>query len=125
MKLKEIVNQEFNMAIQAVMACPISAKASFNLGKVYRTAQEQQKHFNEAREAALKKFASLRDDGSIIADEQGIVEFKDDEAKQACVKELEELLDQDIEMPTISISALGDAKVEPRVLMALEKVIVE
>ena len=125
MKLKEVVDQEFGMAIQQIMGSPVSALASYKLAKVFKTAQEQQKAFTEARESALKKFAALRDDGSIKADEKGIIEFKDEEAKASCVKEIEELLDQDVEMPSIKLSTLGDVKVEPRVLLALDKVILE
>jgi len=124
-KLKDIVGREFGEAVQQVMACPIPALASYNLAKVSKITTEQQKLFNSARESAVKRFADLRDDGSVKATEAGLVEFKSEADKDACIKEINELLDQEVEMPKVKLSSFGDAKIEPRALLALDHIIVE
>ena len=74
---------------------------------------------------ALKKVTKLDDKGEMVTDENGFAEFADDEAKDRFQKEMNELMNQEIEMPKISLESLQGVNIDVMTLVPLEDIITE
>jgi hypothetical protein len=125
LKLKVIMNQDFAWAMSTIMNCSLPAKASYWLSRIFKQVQSQQKHYDEARIKSLKKYANLTPDGELEVDDKNNAVFTG-EKKEGFTKELNELLEEEIEITTMQFSLLGEeAKIEPRVLLLLDSVIIQ
>lgn len=125
LKLKVIMNQDFAWAMSQIMNCSVPAKASYWLSRIFKQVQSQQKHYDEARIKSLKKYANLNPDGEIEVDDKKNAIFSDGK-KEEFQKELEELLEEEVEITTMQFALLGDdVKMEPRLLFILDSVIIQ
>jgi hypothetical protein len=124
-KLGQVVSGNFLMSLNKLSEQQVSALAAWSIAKIHKKASENVASYEEARTKAIKKYASLKEDGSVDSDEKGQVVFKSDEDKEAAIKDINELLNQEVTLPELKLSSLGDMKVDVGVIAALESVITE
>ena len=124
-KLKEVIGGNFILALNKLSEQPVTATAAHALAKIHKRAVEEATEYEEARQKALKKYAVTKEDGTLDAEEDGQIKFKTDDDKESAVKEIEELLEQEIDLPQLKLSSIGDLKVDVGVIATLDKVISE
>ena len=124
-KLKEVIGGNFILALNKLSEQPVTATAAHALAKIHKRAVEEATEYEEARQKALKKYAVLKKDGEVDSDKDGQIKFKNDDDKASAVKEIEELLEQEIDLPQLKLSSIGDLKVDVGVIATLDKVISE
>lgn len=109
MKLARIANPMFQMALNKLISQPLPLRAAFKLKGIAAKVRDEFAKFEEARKSGLEKYGTKDEEGNLL--------LKDDNAQltpenmEAFGKELSELADTDVEIPTIRVSELGD-KVE-------------
>lgn len=129
--LRTIVNPDFAWAISNIINAEVPAKAAYWLSRLFKKVQSHEKEFNQARMTALKKYAELdgkNPDGTdnIKRTEKGEAVFKSKEDQDQFVKEIEELLNEEVEVFAIPFAVFGDdTKLETRHLILLDEVIIQ
>jgi hypothetical protein len=124
-KLRELIDNSFLLALSDVCKQELSALQSWSLVKLQNKINEHILEYDKARNVSLKKFANLKEDGSFESDDKGQIEFKSDADKVSAIKEVEELLNQEVEVPDIKLSAIANLKVDALSMQYLQKVVSE
>lgn len=130
LKLSVIVNPDFAWAISNIINAQVPAKAAYWLSKLFKKVQSHEKLYQKTRHEAMKKYTEMdgqNPDGTekIKLNEKNEAVFKSPEDKEKFVKEIEELMEQEVEVPTVHFSLFGDdTKLETRHLILLDEVIV-
>ncbi len=124
-ELREICTINFSEALNKLIEIPIPATSSWNLSKTIDKISEEQKRYNKIRMKTLKKFAKLDNNGEVSVDKEGHAKFKKGK-RVPFDKEIGKLLDKKIDIPMISMSIFGKKTlIEPRILFALKKIMVD
>lgn len=124
--LRKVLHPDFTWALSTLTNAQVPAKAAWWLARIFKAAQKQEKQYNETRLTALKKYAELTADGNPETDDRKQVVFKNDSDKESFLKEIEELLDEEVEVPVMQFALFGDnTQLETRHLIILEDVIVQ
>ena len=91
----------------------LPANLSFKVARVIRGANDELKQYEESRKDTCEKFGTLKEDGSAY----DIPDEKMDDFN----REIEALLDEEVEIPgaLIKPAALGETRVPPAELAAL------
>lgn len=122
MKLKKLVESTPSIQQLAMLKLPVSV--SFKIANFTKKADPELKTFSEIRDNKIKELGELKkdEDGNETTD----YEVKKENVDQY-KKEIEELLDQDVDLyvPEINLSELGDLKIEPAILANLDWLIKE
>jgi translation initiation factor 2 alpha subunit (eIF-2alpha) len=107
MKLSKLVDPKFKTALTLLNSQKMPLKTAFRLKTIIQTVEGELEKYEQVRVAALNSYGNKNEDGSLAVDENGNALLSGDSA-QAFVKELNDLLTTDVELPTISISELGN-----------------
>lgn len=107
MKLARLIDPNFHSALDKLAAESLPLKLAFRLKGIVKTVREQFANYEEVRKAALTRHGRKNEDGSFVMDEHNNVLFEQDKLAEFA-KEINELVNMDIELPTISVSELGD-----------------
>ena len=120
--MHKIVNPEFSIAYRKLMEADLPIKTAYKLKKMTASITDEQRRYDELRKQLLEKLGEKDDKGELKI-ENGIVMLGENE--EAYVTEHQELLDIDLELPVISVSDLGDAKISVTDLMILDDIVSE
>ena len=125
MKLARLTDARFHAALRKLSAQPMPLRVAFKLKGVTAKVDEELKKFEACRQDALEKFGKKNETGKLLTKDDGSVEFEPEQL-QAFVAELNDLGRMDLEIPTVSLTDLGD-KTELTVddLVLLDGIIVE
>lgn len=125
MKLARLTDVRFQTALQKLSVQPVPLRVAFKLKGISTKVQEEIKKFEEVRVAALEKLGNKGEDGKVLTKPDGSVELSN-ENLQAFAKELNELSQTDLEMPTLKLDELGDkVQLTADDLMLLDGLVVE
>lgn len=105
MKLSNLVNPAFKSALTKLNQQQLPLKTAFKLKGIINSVDVELKKYDEIRQAALTQYGKKNEDGSLTADENGNVSLEDAES---FVKQLNELLSLDIELPKVTLAELGE-----------------
>jgi len=125
MKLGRIIDSRFHAALNKFAGEPLPLRVAFKLKGISKLAQNEFAKYEEVRHAALAKYATKNEDGSIKVDETSNAVF-DNNGLQEFMRELAELSNIEVEVRPIKLSELGDnVKLTLAELDVLDGVIVE
>lgn len=116
MKLARLVDPRFHSALDKLAAEQLPLKLAFRLKGIVKTVREEYQKYEEVRQAALTKYGKKDENGEFVMDEFKNVQFDGENIKEFA-KELSQLANEDIELPTIKLSELGD-----KIAMTLEEI---
>ena len=125
LKLLQLNQPTFISAMNKLASTEVPLQVAFRLkGSVLKINGELSK-YNELRGDLIKKYAEKNEDGSPKADAEGQIK-PSEENMQSFLKDMQELLNTEVEMDTVKVSELG-SKVELSVneLVALEGMVTE
>jgi hypothetical protein len=125
MKLRELINQPFEVALRKLAQQKVPAVTAFKLAKLIKSLSEHKKLFDDTRLDLIKKYAVLDDKGEVKVDEQGNVEFSKEEDKVELQNQLEELLDQEIPVEPVKLGSLGNIEIDAATMFNLGGLIEE
>ena len=124
MKLGRITHPLFGVTLEKVKSQEPPLRAAFALKGISKKYTEEMAKYEEVRQAALKKYANKKEDGSLELNESNNAQFSQENWKLFAA-EIEALHQTDIELGTIKISDLGDKMMlSVDDLMVLDSVIV-
>lgn len=123
-------NKDFEWSlVQLLQNKSISSKASYWIAKIHKKFVSEAKLYDEVRIKALKKYATLDEKGDFApnATEPGKAMFENEEKVAAWNKEYKELLEQEINLPTMPVAYLLEdgAKVEGVHFINLDAILVD
>lgn len=125
MKLSKLVDERFHVILHKLGEQSLPLKTAFKLKGIIKTSREEYIKYDEVRQGALQKHGLKGVDGSLMLNEQSVVQFSE-EGMDAFKKELGELMEMEIELPTIKLSELGnDVQVTVEELEIIDGVIVD
>lgn len=107
MKLVRLTDARMHDALQRLSAAPIPLRTAFKLKGISAKVEEELRKFEQCRQEALMKFGKKDSNGNLVTKADGSVEFER-EQMQAFIKELNELGETEVSVPSISIHELGD-----------------
>lgn len=107
MKLARVADPRFHSALDKLAGQNIPVKVAFRLKGAVKIVREEFAKYEEVRNSALKKYGKKDEAGNLILGEHQSVEFEG-ENLQNFVKEIGELANEEVNIPTIKLSELGD-----------------
>lgn len=107
MKLKDVVNPEFIKAINKIGTTNVPILTAYRVMTVSSKLEQERQKFDELRRALVNKYAPKDETGEIKKDDKGQYSV-DPEQIESFLKEINELLEVDVETAKIKLSALGD-----------------
>jgi translation initiation factor 2 alpha subunit (eIF-2alpha) len=124
MKLVKLTNDDFQKSLMKLSEQPLPAKTAFKLKGITKKVKEELTKYEELRNEALKRFGKKREDGSLDLADNGNVQF-DTEQMHEFVQYIQEIVNEDVELATLSINDLGDISLTAEELLHLDDLIVE
>lgn len=125
MKLGTIVAPKFTDALSKLIKTELPVLAAYKLKKVASIVNEEQKKFEDLRGGLVSKHAKKNKKGEIVKDENGGYAVAK-ENMEAFLKEVDELLSVDVEVPKIKLSELGNGlKMTAQEMVLLEGLLEE
>ena len=126
MKIKALVQPQFFRSLNKIMVAEIPVTLAWRLKGLVKYLETSHKSYDEMRKEILTKHSEKDDKGEMVVDTAGNVQFKDDKAKEAFIKDHTELLEQDIEIEKkIKLAELSTMKMSASDLLVLEDLIEE
>lgn len=120
MKLAKIIDPRFTNSFKKLTAEALPLKTAFKLKDTAKKIEEAFTKYEELRKVAINKYGKKDDKDTLVMDENGNVEFADDQM-ELFIKELQELVNVEVEVAKIKIDDLGDGlKLSAEELMFLE-----
>jgi hypothetical protein len=107
MKLSNLIDPRFKSALTKLNQQQLPLKVAYKLKGTISRIDEEQKKYEEIRLSALTKYGKKAEDGTLVSDENGNVALEGEDAS-SFVKDLNDLLTLDIELPSFSVNELGD-----------------
>jgi len=119
---RELISNMQQLKVLAQRDLPI--KVSYAIAKNMRIIEDELKVYEEERQRLLEKHGKKDNEGELITDKQGQVNFKD---KKAWDKDIKELLDIEVEIKfhKFNIKHLEGREISPGELIAMEHMIEE
>lgn len=108
MKLARLVDERLHQALGKLSKEALPLKIAFRLKGITKIVDTEYAKYEEVRKEALGKYGDKGDDGEILTDGNGNVKLSKD-GMQNFMKELAELANMDIDVPTIKLSELNDS----------------
>jgi hypothetical protein len=125
MKLSIVATADVKMILEELIIGKIPIQASWKLKKIAYKFDEHYRMYETSRNDLVKKYAIVDEEGKLVTDEKGGINV-DPTKMDAFIAEHKELLDIDIDMPTVSIKELGDKlEIEAKKLIILGDIIVD
>lgn len=107
MKLARLADPQFHAALDKLALEQLPIKTTFRLKGIIKVIREEHAKYEEVRQAALNKYGKKLEDGSLEMGENGAVKFEG-ENLAGFVKEINELANEEVSIPQLSVSDLGD-----------------
>lgn len=123
MRLRQIINPNFKAAMSKLIKQDVPLRVAFKLKQTTKTMNDAIKHYDEIRKEALTKYGSKDINGEMIIDSGGNIAFEQDKLR-IFNKEIEDLLNSDIEITKLSIEDLGDIRISADDLFLFDDFIV-
>lgn len=108
MKLETLMDVQFKSGLNKLVNAALPLKTAFKLKGIIAEIEIELKKYDEVRQAALRKYGQLKEDGSFVEDEAKNVIFKTDEDAKSFFKEHAELVSVDITIAKLKLSELGE-----------------
>lgn len=108
MKLARLADPRFHEALNKLAAANLPVKTAFKLKGVVKKVREEYSKYEEVRLAALNKYGKKKEDGSVEMNDKQEVQFAESADMIKFATELQELSSVEIDLPTISLSDLGE-----------------
>lgn len=123
-KLHEIVNS--TEPLKKINKLPLKATVTYHLGKIIKACEVELKNFYEARTKKIDEYGEKDSDGKLVADENNIVKFSD-ENKARFTAEIHDLLQTDvtIDVNKINLSVLQNIDIDSETLTPVHWLIQE
>jgi|ERR1700677_2565717 len=107
MKLEALIDVNFRSGLFKLVNGNIPMKTVFALDEVLTTVEEELKKYEKVRQLALKKYAKLKDDGSLETTDKGDAVFKSEDDSKAFFKEHADLVATEVSVAKVKMSELG------------------
>lgn len=113
-------------AFRALSEQKLPAKAAFQIARLIRELDKENKTFDEARIKALKEYCELDDNGEIKTNENGNVTIAPDKIEEYN-KRIQELLNTKVQINAekIALNLLEELELKPVEMLNLEPFIIE
>lgn len=119
MKLGLLLDERLHQALARLCGQPLPLATAFALKGIKKKIDETLVLYEETRQEALKRYGK-KDESGALSLSDGMVQF-DDQARDEFLKELNDLLNQDVDVGRVTFSSLGEsAKISADDLMALD-----
>lgn len=122
-------NKDLEWSLAQLLGKPLPSKAAYWLTRLHKKYVSEAKLYDEVRLKTLKKYAMLDEKGEFVPNPEkpGTAKFETEEKKESWNKEYEELLNQEVKLPTIPVAYFldDDVKIEGVHLKNLEPVLVD
>lgn len=126
MKLARLIDPEFQKALVALTKQQLPLKAAYKLRNVVKKVEQEFSTYEELRKGALDKYGKKKEDGSLETNEANNVIFSSKEEMISFIKELGDLTNEEVEIPTISVDELGEGvKISAEEITNLEGLLVD
>lgn len=123
MKLKRLIDPKFKASLTSLNSQKLPLKTAFKLKTIIKKVDEEYEKYDQVRVAALNSYGDKNEEGALVIDENGNIPLSGDNA-QSFVKEMNDLIDLDVEIPTISVSDLGsELSISSEELMLLDFIV--
>lgn len=106
-KLATIVNPKFQETLVKLSRSKIPVRTAFKLKGMVKTAQVEFEKYEDCRKQAIHKYGKKDEEGKLEVDDQGQVRLEGD-SLQEFAKELSELTNVEVQMPTLTVDELGE-----------------
>lgn len=121
--LADLVSPDFEIAFSQLASASLPVKISFAVITLADVIAKHKKHYDASRMILIEKYSNKDEDGKPKLDDSGRNYSIADQS--AFDTDYAELLNVEVEVPTLALSSLGDdIKMPPRVLQALLKTVV-
>jgi len=126
MKLKNgiVIEDDFLLTFQELLNKDMPAKQCLELSTCL---DELISHINVVRRtkrALIEKYAKKNKDGEILSDEDGAILFDDDEKRQKCLSEINEIMNESIDISLSEpVKIYADEIMTPKKVRLLKDVI--
>jgi hypothetical protein len=107
MKLATIVNPKFQKALSNLLKNQVPIKTAFKLKGILQTVSQELSKYEALRSELLQRYGSKDETGKLIRDKAGKVALEGD-GLRAFSDELNQLVDLDLDIPSIKLEELGD-----------------
>jgi hypothetical protein len=107
MKLARVADPRFHSALDKLANQELPGRVAFRLKGAVKTVREEFAKYEEVRNNALKKYGKKDEAGNLVLGSNQSVEFEG-ENLQAFAKEIGELANEEVSIPTIKLADLGD-----------------
>jgi hypothetical protein len=125
MKLRRLVDPQFQVALRKLAAQEVGLRSAFKLKGTLKRVTEALTTYDEVRSEALKRLGKTKEDGTLDVDATGNVQLES-ENLEAFTKEMNTLLDTDVEIGTLRGAELGDrVTLSTSELLSLEDLVTE
>lgn len=108
MKLRTLTDPKFLEALSKMISADIPMQTAFKLKKTISKIDDERKNYEDLRKGLLSECGKKDDNGELVVDKNGHVEFSE-ESKKTFIEKHEELLDVEVNLPKVSIREFGDA----------------
>lgn len=126
MKLSKLVDPQFQVALRKLASQEVPLRSAFKLKGMIKQVNEALTKYDEVRTDALKRYGDKDDDGGLLLDEGGKNVKLSENNAQAFVKELNDLLNDEVDIGSLKISDLGDnLSLSTTELILLEDIILD
>ena len=124
MKLSKVINPKFKDLLRKLVQVEMPIKTAIKLKRISQVVDKSLKDYEEARIAAIVKYADRDENGEIKSDGENNAAFASDEVKMEFANELTLLLEKEVELDSILLEDLGDKfSLSVVELMVLEDII--
>lgn len=106
MKLSQLTNTNFQASLSKLAKGDIPIVTAYELKATISVVERENAKFEELRRALVEKHSEKNEDGSVKKNDKGEYRVAQD-AIPEFMKEVNQLLDVDVEIAPLSLSALG------------------
>lgn len=126
MKLAQLTSSAFQLSLQKLTKGNPPATVKWKVKGIIKRVDEEYHKYEELRQDLLKQYGKKREDGGLDMDERGNVHFEGNSHLEFS-KAFSELVNVEVELPTVSLSKeLGDSvPLEVEDLLILEGLVTE
>lgn len=108
MKLINLLNNRLHEVMLDLRSQKLPVKAAYAINGIQKNIEKELIKYEEIRKDLITKYAKRDSAGSLIVDENDIVQFEDN-TKSQFVEEMNELLDIDIDVGKLTTAELGNS----------------
>lgn len=119
MKMMRIISPQFHEAIMKLSNQELPLASAKEVLSMLRTVQEVSNTYHETRIEYMSKLAEKGEDGKPKLDENENFVFPKENLEKVSNK-VREMMDKEVELPTIPVKDLGDAKLTAQEYSLLE-----